>query len=185
MNTHPNPNIVLIGGRATGKTTIAQLLAAKTTMPLYDMDHLISYEAHGLSIPDIVKQRGWHVFRDIEMLVALKLSNLQGVIIATGGGVICDQDEKNTQSYSDRKVQALKKNGMIIWLTCSLTTQLERMGTDPNRPSLSGNQTAREELESIMAQRSPWYKQAADHSIETDTLSEDAIVEQIRTLAGR
>ncbi|HNT29853.1 MAG TPA: shikimate kinase [bacterium] len=172
-------NIALIGGRGTGKSTVARQLADKLNRPLYVMDELIPEKADGLTIPEIVSQFGWKHFRELEYQVARKLSDLQDIVIDCGGGVVCEQDEQNNQSYSDRKIEALKKHGMIVWLDCPVALQIERIGADPNRPSLTGNKSTLEEMEEVMHLRRPWYAQAADFTIATDKFTPDQIVEQI------
>jgi shikimate kinase len=175
----PRKNIALIGGRGSGKTTLSKLLASKLGRRMYAMDDLIVYEACGQSIPDLVRDRGWHHFRDLEMLVAAKLGSFQGIVIDCGGGVICDQDERDVQSYSDRKVTALKRNSIVVWLDCSSATQLERIGGDPNRVPLTRGKSAREEMEEVMKLRRPWYRKAADYVINTDVNSPEQAVEKI------
>jgi len=178
-------NIALIGGRGSGKSSVARLLARKLRRPLYVMDDLIVYELSGQSIPEVVQQKGWKFFRDVEYLVATKLGSFSGIIIDCGGGVICDQDEHNVQSYSERKVAALKKNSTIFFLDCPIEEQLKRMGEDPNRPSLTGKKSAREEMEEIMKLRRPWYEKAADYVINSENLSLEESINKIIAIANK
>jgi len=175
----PKKNIALIGGRGSGKTTLSKLLVSKLGRRLYGMDDLVIYEARGQPIPDLVRDMGWHHFRDLEMLVAAKLGNFQGIVIDCGGGVICDQDERGAQSYSDRKVGALKENSIVVWLDCSVATQSERIRGDSNRVPLTRGKSAREEMEEVMKLRRPWYRKAADYIVNTEINAPEEAAEKI------
>jgi len=176
-------NIVLIGGRATGKSHIGRLLADRLKRPYYDMDDLIIYEVYGQKIPKLTSSRGWHVFRNIEAIVAIKLSTMRGAVISAGGGVVCDQDEDDKQFYSQRKVDALKKNSVVVWLHCSVATQIARMEQDDaNRPSITGTKSTKEEMLEVMQLRYPWYEKAADVAFDTEKESPEEIIEKILAL---
>ena len=98
-------NIVLIGYRCTGKSSIGELLSRRLKWGFVDTDELIEREA-GLNIEDIVAKKGWDEFRRIEKEVVKKVSCFDSFVIATGGGVVLDPEN----------VSRLQKNGWIIWL---------------------------------------------------------------------
>ena len=53
-------NLVLIGGRGSGKSALARrILWANRTFTLFPLDALIRYEAGGKTIPKIVAEQGW------------------------------------------------------------------------------------------------------------------------------
>ena len=110
-------NIVLIGMRGSGKTTVGKILARKLDRELVEMDELIAHKA-GLSIAEIVEKHGWEKFRDIEEEITGEVAGRDDIVNAAGGGVVTR--EKNTAE--------LKKNGILVWLTASLNTLLERIG---------------------------------------------------------
>ncbi|MGH7168472.1 MAG: shikimate kinase [Nitrospiraceae bacterium] len=150
-------NIVLIGYRGTGKTSVGQLLAERLGRQLVSTDAEVIRRAT-LSIPEIVKQFGWDRFRDLESDACLELSGKDRLIIDTGGGVILRQ----------RNVDALKAKGVLVWLTASVRTITERIGGDTQRPSLTGAKSFTDEVEEVLREREPRYKAAADHVIQTD-----------------
>jgi len=163
-------NIVLIGYRCTGKTTIGKKLSEKLKMPFYDTDDLIKKET-GRSIPDLVSEKGWGFFRQKEREIIECLSILEGCIFATGGGAI--QDKENAAN--------LKRNGIFIWLSADIETIAARMSGDQHndgRPSLTG-QDAISEISEVLLKRLPHYKKLADFSIDTSTVGADDAVEQI------
>ena len=162
-------NIVLIGYRGTGKSTIANILGERLSMRVVGMDAEIVRRA-GKSIPEIVEESGWEHFRDMESQVAADFGSEDNLIIDAGGGVI----------VRDKNVESLKKNGVVFWLTADEQTIVERIKDDTQRPSLSGSKSFVEEVAEMLAERGPKYKSAADHTIDTvDNTAEEASQEII------
>ena len=149
-------NIVLIGYRGTGKSTIANLLAERLSMRVVGMDAEIVKRA-GKTIPEIVEESGWDHFRDMESRVAADFGSEDGLIIDAGGGVI----------VRPQNIESLRKNGIVFWLTADEATIVERIGDDTQRPSLSDSKSFVEEVAEILAEREPKYRAAADHTIDT------------------
>ncbi len=160
-------NIVLIGMRGSGKTTVGRILARKLGRELVEMDELISRKA-GLSIPEIVAKHGWSKFRDIEKEVTSEVAGQDNIINASGGGVV--SREKN--------IAKLKENGLLVWLKSSVDTLLERIGEDNNRPLLAGR-TQRGDMEMTLNEREPLYRKAADLVIETENKTPEEVAEGI------
>lgn len=98
-------NIILVGMPGSGKSTVGQLLAEKLEKTFVDADAEIVH-ASKMSIPEIFKASGEPGFREIEMRVLQELGKRSGLVIATGGG--CVTQEENYPS--------LHRNGTIIWL---------------------------------------------------------------------
>lgn len=165
-------NIVLIGYRGTGKSTIAEILAKHLSMRVVGMDAEIVRRA-GKSIPEIVEESGWEHFRDMESQVAADFGSQDDLIIDAGGGVI----------VRDKNVESLKKNGVVFWLTADEQTIVQRIKDDTQRPSLSGLKSFVEEVAEILAERGPKYKAAADHTVDTvKNTAEEAAQTIIRIL---
>lgn len=161
-------NIVLIGMRGSGKTTIAKLLSQKLNREYLELDELMVKKA-GLSIPNIVKRYGWEYFRDQESDIAKMVSSYNNTIISTGGGIVT----------RNKNIKAIKKNGVIIYLRTRIETLSNRIGNDSNRPSLTNKKTRREEMEELLKQRKKLYEQAADEIIDTDNLKPEEVTNQI------
>ena len=164
-------NIVLIGYRGTGKSTVGKVLAARLGRPVVSTDTEIVRRA-GLTVPEIVAQYGWDHFRDLESAVCRDFSVQDGLIIDTGGGAI----------LRPHNVEYLKKTGTLFWLTASVATIASRIGHDTQRPSLTGTKSFVEEVEEVLAIRTPKYKEAADHVVSTDGRSINQIVDAILAL---
>ncbi len=173
MLFEPAKNLVLIGGRGCGKSSIARRIKKlNKKFTLLELDALIRYEAGGLSIPRLVETQGWGYFRDLEYKVVRKVAAFpSGVVIDAGGGVVVDLDEDGNEVYSERKVDALSENGLIVYLQRDTEYLMQRIAGDSNRPSLSDTASFTE----IMERRDPWYRQAADLVFECRDLSKKEI----------
>ena len=165
-------NIVLIGMRGSGKTIVGELLAQRLDKQFIEMDELI-VQRLGLSIPEIVEKYGWEKFREVEEEITREVAELDNVVNATGGGVVTR--EKN--------IQELKKKGKLVWLKVSLDTLLRRIGNGQFRPSLTGR-PQREDMETVLAERSPIYERVADFVIDTEGKTPEEIAEAIIKLYG-
>jgi len=167
-------NLVLIGYRGTGKSSVGHLLAQRLGWDLISSDAEIVKRA-GLSIPEIVKESGWDHFRDVETEVCREVAARDRVIIDTGGGIILRQ----------QNVDCLKANGLLFWLTAEAPTIARRIGGDTQRPSLTGAKSFTDEIVEVLQARLPKYQAAADHVITTDRLAPgqvaDAILAHVRT----
>ncbi len=164
-------NIVLMGYRGTGKSTVGRLLAARLGREFVSTDAEIVKRAQR-TIPEIVAQEGWEYFRDLESDICRELASRDQLVIDTGGGAI----------LRAQNVEALKKNSTVLWLTASVETIAKRIGGDNQRPSLTGTKSFVDEIQDVLRERTPKYQAAADHSIETDDRSINQLVETILTL---
>ena len=164
-------NIVLIGYRGTGKSTVGKILGQRLHRHVISTDEEIVKKA-GQSIPQIVEQFGWDHFRELETQMCQSLVNHIDLVIDTGGGLILKEEN----------VTIMKTNSMIFWLTAEVPTIVKRISSGTQRPSLSGTKTFVEEIEDILKERTPKYQAAAHHVIQTDHQSPDQLVETILSL---
>ena len=164
-------NIVLIGYRGTGKSTVGRLLAARLGRTLVSTDAEIVTRAKR-TIPEIVAQEGWDYFRDLESDICRELASRDQLVIDTGGGAI----------LRTHNVETLKKSGTLFWLTASVETIATRIGGDNQRPSLTGSKSFVDEVADVLRERTPKYQAAADHVVATDDRSIDQLVETLLTL---
>ena len=161
-------NLVLIGYRGTGKSEVGQILAKQLKMELVSMDAEI-VSTSGMSIPDIVEQFGWPKFRDMETEVARTLSDRDGLIIDCGGGII----------ERPENIEILKSNGKVVWLQATVETIVNRIQGDTERPSLTGAKSFTDEVAEVLEVRTPKYRAAAQHFIETDTLTPGQVADGV------
>jgi len=153
-------NLVIIGGRGCGKSSICRRLqASDKRFKLMSLDDLIVYEADGASIPEIVEERGWTGFRDVEYLATKKAASLPAFsLIDAGGGVLVDLDGDGNEIYSERKAAALKASGLVVYIRRDVEYLTKRIAGDSNRPDLDASKSFAE----IMQRREPYYLKAAD-----------------------
>ncbi|MDR4503865.1 MAG: shikimate kinase [Candidatus Scalindua sp.] len=164
-------NIVLIGFRGTGKSTIGKLLASHLKMDFIDTDEYIT-NSTGKTIKEIFLERGEEGFRTIEAAAVAIVSRMDNQIIAAGGGVI----------LNNKNVVNLKSNGTLILLNATPEVIHNRLSLDKKtadqRPSLTGKE-AFEEIRHLIQKRAPLYDNAADHAINTSHKSKEDIVLEI------
>ena len=163
-------NLVLIGYRGTGKTTVAQQLARQLGWDWVDSDEMIESRA-GCSIAEIFAQRGEPAFRDLETAVLTDLMPRNHVVIAVGGGVVVRPE----------KSRSLKKADTVVWLTARIETILSRVTSDSStalrRPNLlSGGE---DEVRQLLAERGPLYRDCATFEVETDNRTPGDIAAEI------
>jgi len=161
-------NVVLIGYRGTGKSTVGKILAARLNRILLSTDTEIVKLA-GQAIPEIVEQHGWEYFRDLESKVCQESAGRNGLVIDTGGGAI----------LRSQNVEVLKETGRLFWLTASLSTITARICQDTQRPSLTGIKSFVDEIQDVLRERTPKYQAAADYVIETDGRSVTQVADEI------
>lgn len=166
--------LVLIGYRGTGKTLVGDILAKRLLIPCISMDEEIEKRA-GMSTPEIVEKYGWQKFRDIESEVARELTKLDNVVVDTGGGVI----------ERPENIRALQENACVVWLKASIETIVSRIQAGTQRPALTAGKTFTEEVAEVLERRTPIYKIAAQHEIDTDDLSPDHVADMIVELWQR
>jgi shikimate kinase len=150
-----------------GKTTIGRQLAKSLTVPFYDSDKAIE-ESTGVDIPTIFEFEGEEGFRDREQKMIQQLTKLDGIVLATGGGVILREENR----------RLLKENGFIVYLQCSVDRILERTRRDTQRPLLKTD-NPKERIEKLFAEREHLYLSSADFIVDTGIMQSKAVVNHI------
>ncbi|MGH1462269.1 MAG: shikimate kinase AroK [Neptuniibacter sp.] len=169
-------NVYLIGPMGAGKSTIGRLLSQELNLEFVDSDKEIETKA-GADIPWIFDVEGEAGFRDREESVIKELSNLNEIVLSTGGGAVIREANRSI----------LKGGGIVVYLNTSVTQQLERTARDKNRPLLQTDDPGAI-LEALMAERHPLYLETADIIVKTDgrhpkTVASE-IVRQIKSLSA-
>jgi len=164
-------NIVLIGFRCSGKTTVGKALARELGRDFLDTDALIE-ENTGCSIETMVSAKGWDHFREIERKTIEEISRKENLVIAAGGGVVTDSEN----------VKNLGRNGWVVWLNGSAESLMERMDKEQRsgkiRPSLTGDDPLKETRE-VLRVRTPLYQQAGNFRVDTSALSVREVADRI------
>jgi shikimate kinase len=150
-----------------GKTTIGKHLAQHLKLRFVDSDGEIEART-GADIPWIFDVEGEEGFRDREQQVIEEMTEWEGVVLATGGGVVMRAENR----------RVLAARGFVIYLYASIDEQVRRTSKDRRRPLLQEGdpeQTLRE----LMAFRDPLYREIADHIIETDQCSPRTVAQRL------
>jgi len=150
-----------------GKTTVGKLLARQLQLAFIDSDREIE-ERTGADIPWIFDVEGEAGFRDREQAVLEELTQLEGVLLSTGGGAILRPANR----------QALAARGFVIYLHATVEQQVTRTSQDRNRPLLQGGDPETI-LRELMAIRDPLYREIADLVIDTDAGSARTLTQRI------
>lgn len=163
--------VVLIGFSATGKSVLAPYVAERLGWRTVDLDQEIERAAEQ-PIPKIFEQEGEAGFRARERAAVQNAAALDGAVIATGGGVWLDAENR----------AALAERGFLITLEARPTTILARyaeteQGRPEVRPLLAGADPRRR-VEALKAQRQPFYA-LADFTLHTDELEIGELVDEI------
>ena len=105
-------NIFLIGMMGAGKTTAGRLLARRLGWRFIDTDHEIETRC-GVGIPVIFEIEGEAGFREREARVVEEFTALEGVVLATGGGVVLRAENRNRLAILPRPLSTLSMPRMI------------------------------------------------------------------------
>jgi shikimate kinase len=159
--------IFLVGPMGAGKSTIGRQLAEALGLEFADTDHEIQRRT-GVDIPTIFEYEGEAGFRARERQVVDDLTQLDDQVLATGGGVVMDADNR----------RHLSARGLVVYLYCSPEQQYERTHRDRNRPLLQ-TEDPRARLQELMVLRDPLYREVADLVVSTERRSATAVVRDI------
>jgi shikimate kinase len=163
--------IFLIGYRGTGKTTVARELALRLGFEVVDADDIIERQA-GKPISRVFAENGEAAFRDFETKTVAGLSRERRMVVGLGGGAVLRQENR----------KAICGAGPVVWLTASVDTILARLAADPGTADRRPNLTpvgGREEIEELLALRTPLYRECATLIVETDGKSAAEVADEI------
>lgn len=167
MHCSANRNIYLIGLMGAGKTTVGKQLARRLHRTFYDSDHEI-VERTGVPIPTIFEIEGEPGFRRRESQTIAELSVMPEIVMATGGGVVLDPDNR----------RCLRETGWVVYLNVPPFYLYQRTRNDRNRPLLQVNDPLAR-LEELHAARDPLYRETAHLVIDGGRLVAAGIVQYI------
>lgn len=165
-------NLILIGFKACGKTSVGQHLAQKQACPFVDTDRVLEAlytKENGqiLSCREIYTKIGKAAFRDLEKNAIQDLITVKNTVIATGGGIIL--------ATENRKL--LRQLGQVIYLSVSYETLLKRIKTGPVPAFMTGDWDT--EFAQIYEERESLYKMNADKIVNTESKTVEEIAQSI------
>ena len=168
-------NIILIGYRACGKTSIGKKLATQLGLTFVDVDHETCARFKNDSIADIWQKFGEPAWRKEEVAVTSELCARQGHIIALGGGTIMQEGA--------RKAVEAAKDTLRVYLKATPEELHRRISTDKQsaatRPNLTNLGGGVDEVRVMLERRGPTYEAVADVVIDVTSVSIDDAVKQV------
>ncbi len=173
-------NVILIGYRGSGKSTVGRLLADMLQGTFADVDDHIMARFEGRSVAEIWRQFGEPAYRQVEVKVTAELCQSDIAVIGLGGGTLMQPEARHV-------VEQLK-DALRIYLYASAQVLYQRISSDPtssaNRPSLTTHGGGLREIEIVLLERDPVYRAVADHVIEVNQQPPQQIAEQIMRLVN-
>lgn len=156
-------NIVLAGFMGTGKSTVGRLVADHLRWRFVDTDDEI-VQRFGMSIQDIFLHHGEGGFRRYESIVVQSVAARQRQVIATGGGMLLDENNR----------RLLDATGIIVCLDAQPDVIEQRLGDGSGRP------LARD-WRNLYETRRPVYAALAHH-VHTGDLTPETVAEEVIAL---
>ena len=160
-------NIFLIGPMGSGKTAVGRHLARLFHFTFHDSDADIEAKT-GVDIPFIFEKEGEAGFRLREKESIDRLTRLESIVLATGGGAVIDPANR----------AALSSRGVVVYLVTSVNQQIERTRHARHRPLLHDTDPE-QKLKDLMTGRAALYAEIADLTVTTDGRRVQLVAEQI------
>ena len=165
--TKRSNNIYLVGMMGAGKTTVGRHLAKRLHLRFVDCDQEIEARS-GVKIPVIFEIEGEAGFRRREAQMIEELTQLDGIVMATGGGAVLAEGNR----------RYLARNGFVVYLCAPPAALYERTRHDRNRPLLQVD-SPQARLTEIYAERDPLYRSVADLVVEGNRQSPFGVVRML------
>lgn len=158
-------NIILIGFMGSGKDTVGTEIAKKTDLAFISMDDYIVLEEKR-TINNIFEKSGEEYFRKIEKATLRKIENIKNAVIATGGGVVKDAENR----------KRLLEMGKVIYLYTSLEAVKQRLDKDKTRPLIKDKKNI---IKIYKERMKKGFYDFADEKIDTSEISPEQVAEEI------
>lgn len=166
-NTNDKNGIVLIGMAGAGKSAVGKVLAKKLGFGFIDGDKYIEQKKR-MKLCEIINQKGEDYFLNIEEKLLMELFPIERKLISPGGSVV----------YSDKLMQAFKKNAFVVLLEVPFHTIQKRISKRWDRGGGIIHRGHRS-LWAVFRERKILYEKYADLKINCQDRDLDGIVEQI------
>lgn len=173
-------NYLLMGLRASGKTTLGRAIAEARGLPFIDLDE---FTPRVLGEPDAasaLRHRGEGAFRRAEATVLEGVLGTDGQVVALGGGTPTGREARTIIGQAQRQGRA-----RLLYLRAEAATLRDRLSrTDlSSRPPLFGNDPL-EEIEPLLSRRDPVYLGLADEVLTTDGKAPENLLAEALQLLG-
>lgn len=174
-------SVFIIGMRGAGKTTTGNWVAKVLGRRFVDLDTELE-TSEGITIPDIIKTRGWEGFRDAELAVLKRVlkDHPTGHVFACGGGVVeMPEARKLLTDYH-------KSKGNVLLIMRDIKLVMDFLQIDKTRPAYV------EDMMGVWLRRKPWFQECSNiqyysqHSTSTElALASEDFTRFIRVVTGQ
>ena len=164
-------NLFIIGMMGSWKSTVGLKLAEAMSMKFVDTDDSIE-EVTKMKISDIFTEFGEDRFREMETAFFIEKAKQTGHVFSTGGGIVLKPENRKT----------LKKYGTTFFLNATIKTLADRLHNTQKRPLLTESDNVTMCLEKIWEERRNYYKSSSHHTIDTNNLSPEQVLDEILNL---
>ena len=168
-------NIVLLGYRGCGKTSVGRLLAERLNMTFVDIDRAICDRFGGRDVAEIWNEEGEPAYRAVEVDVTTGTMRRDGQVVALGGGTLMQPDARAAiERTPDTRRIYLHAPPEVLYARVQNDSQ-----SPGHRPNLTDKGGGLEEIRDVLAEREPVYLAVADEVVEVDAVSVEAIVQRL------
>ena len=153
------------------KSSVGRKLASTLGLEFVDTDAAIE-EVTEMKISDIFREFGEDRFRKMETAFFIEKAKQTGNVFSTGGGIVLGNE--------NRKI--LQNNGTTFFLITSTDKLAGRIINNTKRPLLKDSDNLESRLKEIWEERKSFYKGSAHHTINTDNLNSEQVLDEILNL---
>ncbi len=149
-------NIYLIGMPGCGKSTIGAIVANTVGMKFVDADDYI-VQTEGRTVSEIFEE-GESVFRTVETKALKEISQTDGVLVSTGGGIVTIEEN----------IEIMKSTGTVIFIDASVEFIMDKSSLE-GRPLLKD----KNKIYDLCKSRITLYRKASDYTVENNGILSD------------
>lgn len=168
---HSSPHLILVGLPGAGKTSVARSVGEALGRQVLDFDAEISRREHA-SVAEIFGSRGEPHFRTLERELTAELRETGGMVLSPGAGWIANEG----------CLAMLRPPAVTVYLKVKPEAAIARMGAAAAERPLLRRPDAAGEVRRLLAARESLYMQS-DHTVSTDMMTQQAVVDFIVALA--
>lgn len=174
-------NIILIGLRASGKTSAGPELAGRLGWSFTDLDDLVARAMGAGSPGEAFAAHGQAAFRQMEGRLLGDVVKPDRQVIALGGGTPTGMLALETL----RRLKEQQRARLVYLRGTPATLRARLAATDlSGRPTVTGAGVV-EEVDALFAARDPLYSDLADDIVTIDGKSPEAVVDELFAIAVR
>lgn len=159
--------VFLIGPMGAGKSSTGKELSRELGLSFKDTDKLVE-SSENKSISEIFETNNEEYFRQKEMEALIEASKLENVVVATGGGIVEKEDNRDI----------LEREKNVIFLDSSIERQFEKTKNSNKRPLLNDANKI-DILRKLYEKRRLFYENTSDLKISMDGLEKSEVIKKI------